>query len=73
MNSPQWREGGGSWGRGRHGSAAAAHGRARGAHLIQHRIALGSLSLSKQHQASNDVGGHDVEVTEEFSKEVGNF
>lgn len=44
-----------------------------GAYLIQHRIALGSLPLPKQHQASNDVGGHDVEVTEKFSKEVGNF
>lgn len=46
---------------------------ARDTHLIQHRIAFGSLPLSKQHQASNDVGGHDVEVTEKFSKEVGNF
>lgn len=44
-----------------------------GTYLIQHRIALGSLPLPKQHQASNDVGGHDVEVTEKFSKEVGNF
>lgn len=44
-----------------------------GAYLIQHRIALGSLPLPKQHQASNDVGGHYVEVTEKFSKEVGNF
>lgn len=44
-----------------------------GAYLIQHRIAFGSLPLPKQHQASNDVGGHDVEVTEKFSKEVGNF
>ena len=44
-----------------------------GAYLVQHRIAFGSLPLSKQHQASNDVGGHDVEVTEKFSKEVGDF
>lgn len=44
-----------------------------GAYLVQHRIAFGSLPLPKQHQASNDVGGHDVEVTEKFSKEVGDF
>jgi hypothetical protein len=43
------------------------------AHLVQHRVALGSLPLPEQHQASNDVRRHDVKVPEKFSKEVGNF
>lgn len=55
------------------GPAAGGTGEPVGAYLIQHRIAFGSLPLPEQHQASNDVGGHDVEVTEKFSKEVGDF
>lgn len=71
MSSKQWP--GGPRGEDATGSAAEAHRRTGGTYLIQHRITLGSLPLPKQHQASNDVGGHDVEVTEKFSKEVGNF
>lgn len=63
----------GPTGRGCHRTCSRRHRRALGAYLIQHRIAFGSLPLPEQHQASNDVGGHDVEVTEKFSKEVGNF
>lgn len=50
-----------------------APGEGPGAHLVQHGIAFGPLSLPKQHQASNDVRWHNVQVPEKFSKEVGDF
>lgn len=47
--------------------------RGPGAHLVQHGIALGPLSLPKQYQASYDVRGHNVQVPEKLSEEVGDF
>ena len=43
------------------------------AHLVQHGIALGPLPLPEQHQASDDVRWHDVQVSEKLGKEVGDF
>ena len=48
-------------------------GRRAGTHLVQHRVALGPLPLPEQHQARNDVGRHDVEVSEKLGEEVGDF
>lgn len=44
-----------------------------GAHLVQHGVALGPLPLPEQHQTSDDVGWHDVEVAEKLGEEVGDF
>lgn len=44
-----------------------------GTHLIQHGIALGPLPLPEQHQACDDVGWHDVKISEKLGKEVGDF
>lgn len=43
------------------------------AHLIQHGVSLGPLPLPEQHEASDDVRGHNVKVSKKLSKEVGNF
>lgn len=48
-------------------------GEGPGTHLVQHGIALGPLSLPEQHQASDDVRRHDVQVPEKLRKEVGDF
>lgn len=48
-------------------------GEGPGPHLVQHGIALGPLSLPEQHQASDDVRRHNVQVPKKLRKEVGDF
>lgn len=42
-------------------------------YLVQNGRSLGSLSLSEEHQASNDVTGHNVQIPEELGKEAGHL
>lgn len=51
----------------------AAAWRRAGPHLVQHGIALGPLSLPEQHQASDDVRRHNIQVPKKLRKEVGDF
>lgn len=67
---------GGSWGGGgawEEAGVGRLPGEGLGAHLVQHGVALGPLPLPEQHQAGDDVGRHDVEVSEKLSEEVGDF